>query len=138
MVILKKILLLVFLIAISFTQCSQDYPRNKEGKPTSIGIANYITEKKYSIINEVQLFINEPIYEIEIYSDDLREYTGHDSLELGRTYIPGEIILTTEERYAGYELKTLSILRKRIFHIVINLSKEFLFMKFITVISTGF
>lgn len=113
MVILKKILLLIFLIAISFTQCSQDYPRNKEGKPTSIGIANYITEKKYSIINEVQLFINEPIYEIEIYSDDLREYTRHDSLELGRTYIPGEIILTTEEKYAGYELKATSNSKKK-------------------------
>jgi len=113
MVILKKILLLVFLIVVSFTQCSQDYPRNKEGKPTSVGISNYITENKYHIIDEVQLFINEPIYDIEIYSDDLREYMSHDSLELGRTYIPGEIILTTEERYVGYELKSTPNFKKK-------------------------
>jgi hypothetical protein len=99
---IKKFILILLLLL--FSSYIQEYPLNKKGKPTSNGINYYIKINEQNFINEYQKFINDTIYDIYIYTENLRNYSDYDSLELGRFYLPNEIIITNEEKFIGYEL----------------------------------
>lgn len=92
------------MLTIPFFQ-RQDYPL-KDGKPTSKGIARYLDDKGDSLIVEFQEFVDDTLYNVWIYADDLTEYSIDDSLELGR-YYPYEIYITTNELFMAYALADL-------------------------------
>ena len=83
-----------------------DYPL-KNGRPTSKGIKQYVEEQSDSLVIEFQNFIDDTIYNIWIYAEDLTRYSVNDSLELGR-YYPHEIFISTAEMFLAYELGDLS------------------------------
>ena len=85
---------------------SGDYPL-KNGKPTSKGIKQYVEEQSDPIIREYQEFVGDTLYNIWIYTKDLTDFGGYDSLELGR-YFPHEIYISTAESFEAYELADLS------------------------------
>ncbi len=87
-----------------------DYPL-KNGRPTSKGIARYIEDRSDSLIMEYQNFVEDTLFNVWIYADDLNDYSIHDSLELGR-YYPYEIYITTAELFLAYELDDLTKKRR--------------------------
>jgi len=56
---------------------------------------------------EYQNFVDDTLYNVWIYADDLNDYSIDDSMELGR-YYPHEIYITTSELFLAYELADLS------------------------------
>ena len=99
----KLLYILIFLLSLFSSQ--QDY-YNKKNKPSTWGIDQYVIKQHDSIIFEYEYLINDTIYDVAIYSEDLREYS--DDNNLGFFYIPDEIVITNEERYIEYEFKDLS------------------------------
>jgi hypothetical protein len=97
-----------------FTQI-RDYEYLK-GKPSSKGVSNYIKRNEYELIEEFKKYVDDTIldyYDVYIETDNLSLYTGHDTLELGRFYIPNDIIITNEELFLDYELVLLPKWRKK-------------------------
>lgn len=84
---------------------STDYPL-KDGRPTSKGIELYIEEQSGSILLEFMEFIDDTIYNVYIYAENLTDYGIEDSLELGR-YFAHEVYITTDESFLAYELDDL-------------------------------
>jgi len=82
-----------------------DYPL-KDGKPTSKGIEMYIEEMADSVVMEFMDFVDDTIYNLYIYAENLADYGIEDSLELGR-YFAHEIYITTAESFIAYELDDL-------------------------------
>jgi len=102
---------LIFIFAWSITlPLFQDYPL-KHGKPTSKGIEQYVEENGDLIKTEYQNFIQDTLHDVWIYTQDLSNYYGSDSLELG-WYYPNEIFITSSELFIAYELADLSKLQK--------------------------
>lgn len=89
-----------------------DYPL-KNGRPTSKGIARYIEERGDSLIIEYQNFVNDTLFNVWIYADDMNDYSIHDSMELGR-YYPYEIYINTAELFLAYELADLTIKQRNL------------------------
>jgi hypothetical protein len=86
----------------------------KNGRPTSRGIDYYVMDQTDSLIRAYQLFIRDTLDYVEINTDDLTEYTDYDSLELGRYYIPNEILISNQSsKFIAYEIKELSKFRKK-------------------------
>jgi len=95
------------LIALLFNPLivTADYPL-KDGRPTSKGIEQYIEEQSDSILYEFMECIEDTVYNVFIYAEDLADYGIDDSLELGR-YYAHEIYITTEESFLAYQLDDL-------------------------------
>jgi len=74
---------------------------NKQGKPSSWGIATFIENNQNNIITEYELLVNDTIYDVYIFTDNLSEV--NDGLSLGEFYIPDQIIITNQEKYIAYE-----------------------------------
>jgi hypothetical protein len=96
---------ILILLLFSSLVVAADYPL-KDGKPTSKGIELYIEEMADSIVMEFMAFVDDTIYNLYIYAEDLTDYGIHDSLELGR-YYSHEIYITTAESFEAYELDDL-------------------------------
>jgi hypothetical protein len=111
--ILSLSLLLVF---PSFSQGDPpDKLQYKYGHPTTKGIDDYIKSREYDLVMEFREFIKDTILEeadVWIESDNLSEYTEHDSLELGRFYIPNDVIITNEEMFLDYDIDLMSKWRR--------------------------
>lgn len=90
----------------------QDDPYYNKRKPSSWGIEQYVSKNHDVIINEFEYLINDTLFDVYIYTDDLSDYDEENNL--GIFYIPDEIMITTEEKYVEYEFKNLSKI-KRIF-----------------------
>ena len=106
-----------------FLSTGNKYPL-KNGIPTTHGIEMYVFDNKDVILKEFENFVQDSIYiNIDIVTDDLTEYTDYDSLELGRYYTSGEIVITNQEKFIEYELDNLSKYRIR------NISESNKFVK---------
>jgi hypothetical protein len=81
--------------------------------PTTKGIDSYVINNKDKIIQEYQKFVRDSLGEVCIETDSLNEYSGYDSIELGRFYEPDEIIISNQEKYIAYQLSDLSKSEKR-------------------------
>lgn len=88
----------------------QDYPL-KKGKPTSMGIEQYIEDKSDFILMEYQNYIKDTLHNVWIYAKDLSGYLINDSLDLGWCY-SNEIYITTSELFFAYEMADLSAKQK--------------------------
>lgn len=98
--------ILCILLVFGSVQARPDYPL-KDGKPTSKGIDSYVEENAEDLITEFQAFIDDTLYNTNIYTDDLSENMEHNPLELGN-YYPNEIFITNAEVFHAYELNDLS------------------------------
>jgi hypothetical protein len=88
-----------------------DDPPYKYGKPTTKGISDYIKTFEYDLVIEFKNYIKDTILdeaEVWIECDNLSEYTEHDTLELGRFYIPGDVIITNETLFLDYDINMMS------------------------------
>ncbi len=94
--------LIFILLLVGPIKNSNDYPL-RDGIPTSKGIEQFIEDQVESIILEYQKFVEDTLYDIWVYAEDLTYYNVDDSLELGR-YYPKEIYISTEEKFLAYEL----------------------------------
>lgn len=84
---------------------SGGYPL-ENGRPTSKGIELYVEQNSQRLVKEFQDFVNDTIYNVWIYADELQDQWACDSIELGMFY-PHEIYITTAELYEAYELDDL-------------------------------
>ena len=101
------ILILLFLVPLS-----EKYP-TKYGRPTPKGIGMYIEDKWIDLIYEYQDFIEDTLWlDVWIEAENLTDYVGHDSLELGRYEYDGLIYIDQDTNFIAYELKPLSRFRK--------------------------
>jgi hypothetical protein len=78
----------------------------ENGRPTSKGIELYVEQTSDYLVKEYQDFVEDTIYNVWIYADELQDRWASDSIELGR-YFPHEIYVTTAELYEAYELDDL-------------------------------
>ena len=103
--------ILIFLVLFSLPQESWLY--NKQGRPSSAGIAEYVDKNYDKLIWEYNYLIKDSIqFDLFISVEDLREWNDYDSLTFGWYYYPDQIILTNEEKYIAYEIKDLSKFKK--------------------------
>ena len=101
----------MFLILFSFNSADK-YP-TKHGKPTPKGIGMYVEDNQYKLIEEYQEYINDTLWlEVWIVAEDLTDYVGHDSLELGRYEYDGLIYIDQDTSFLAYELADWSKFRK--------------------------
>lgn len=106
------ILLLFFLFVSPSLQ--QEYPLNKKKVPSSKGIELYIKTNQLKIIKEFQQFVKDTIYnDLYISCENLSQFSDYDSMELGRFYVPNEIIITNEEKFIAYELNNLTGFKRK-------------------------
>lgn len=97
-------IIILFLLVPLMEQ--QDYPL-KNGRPTSKGIDRYVEENAERLIHEFQEFIDDTLYNTNIYTDDLSKNIDQNPLELGN-YYPNEIFINNAEIFLAYELGMLS------------------------------
>lgn len=86
-------------------QEKSDYPL-KNGRPTSKGVDRYVEENADALILEFQNFIDDTLYNTNIYTDDLSKNEDQNPMELG-IYYPNEIFITNAEVFIAYELEWL-------------------------------
>jgi hypothetical protein len=98
----KALFILLLLFPI---QEKQDYPL-KNGRPTSKGIDRYVEENAEKLVLEFQEFIEDTLYNTNIYTEDLSKNADQSPLELGN-YYPNEIFINNAEVFIAYELETL-------------------------------
>jgi hypothetical protein len=116
---MAKILLILSLLLLSFAP--GDPPNElqyKLGKPTTKGISEYIKTFEYDLVIEFKEFIKDTILneaDVWIECDNLSEYTEHDTLELGRFYIPNDIIITNETLFLDYDVDLMSKWKKAMY-----------------------
>ena len=103
----SHIFVLLFIIFIQ----SSPYPY-ENGRPTSKGINLYIKDNEGNLIEDYQIFIKDTLDYVEISTDDLTDYIDYDSLELGRFYIPNEIVISNQTKFIGYELREFGKFKK--------------------------
>jgi len=97
-----NILIIFFGLSFSlFSQKSAIY--NNKGFPSSLGITEYVNNNSQSIIEEYEQLID-TLYDIYIYVEDL---SSEKEDILGQFYTPDNIIITSEEKFTGFELKDL-------------------------------
>jgi hypothetical protein len=82
-----------------------DYPL-KDGRPTSRGIDRYVEEKADQLILEFQDYIQDTLYNANIYTDDLSDDLSELPMELG-IYYPNEIFINNAAPFLAYELEDL-------------------------------
>jgi len=99
-------ILVIILLLISF-QKKDSTLYNKHGKPSSIGITQFINKNHDNIIAEYEFKID-TLFDIFIYTEDL----GSESE--GVFYLPGEIIINNREIFIEFEFKNLTKFRQKI------------------------
>ncbi len=97
---------LIIILLLLPVQEKQDYPL-KNGRPTSRGIDRYVEDNAYLLILELQDFIQDTLYNANIYTEDLSRNEDQNPLELGN-YYPNEIFINNAEIFIAYELEALS------------------------------
>lgn len=103
---------LACVILILFPLNSIDKYPTKHGKPTPKGVGMYVEDNEYDLIAEYQDYIEDTLWlDVWIMAEDLTDYVGHDTLELG-TYWNGEIYIDMDTNFVAYELKPLSKFRR--------------------------
>lgn len=106
------------LLVFSFLFFLQKDPAfNKQGKPSTSGIINYVENNKNNIIKEFETFVKDTFFlDIQISTDNLSNYTNYESLDIAYhyTYSNGtdEIIIDNNERYIAYDINDLSKFKK--------------------------
>jgi hypothetical protein len=104
-------ILLLSLICVSTRQDKYPY---KSGKPTTAGIEQYVMENSEKFVYEFQRFVHDTIYsDIYFETDNLSEYYGGDSTELGYFYIPNSVVVTNQPLFYDYELSFMSKYHRR-------------------------
>lgn len=100
------------LFSIIFLIIPQEYQLRDDGIPTTSGIELYVKNEQDKILEEYQKFIQDTIYDVYIYTDNLSKLEDYNELELGRYYLPKgsghQIVIDNQEKFLSYELKTLS------------------------------
>ena len=97
--------LIIWLLFLPLQERS-DYPL-KNGRPTSKGIDRYVEEQAEELIRVFQDFINDTLYNTNIYTEDLTYDLSDHPLELG-IYYPNEIFINNTAPFIAYELDELS------------------------------
>ena len=100
---MSRILVILLLLVPALEK--KEYPL-KNGRPTSKGIDLYVEENSERLIRELQDFIDDTLYNANIYTEDLSRNTEDNPLELGN-YYPNEIFITNAEVFLAYELGAL-------------------------------
>ena len=86
----------------------------KYGKPTPKGVEMYIEDKWMDLILEYQKAIGDTLWlDVWIEAENLTDYVGHDSLELGRYEYDGLIYIDMDTNFVAYELADWSNFRKK-------------------------
>ena len=107
-----KTLALIVLMLLPFTSADK-YPF-KHGKPTPKGIEQYVEDKWLDLIYEYGKFVEDTLWlDVWIESEDLTDYVGHDSLELGRYEYGGLIYVDLDTNFLAYELADWSNFRQK-------------------------
>ena len=101
--------LIILLLLLPFQERS-GYPLNN-GRPTSQGIDNYVEDKAEELIRVFQEYINDTLYNANIYTEDLSRDLIHLPMELG-IYYPNEIFINNTGSFIAYELGELSRQRR--------------------------
>ncbi|MEA3461969.1 MAG: hypothetical protein U9R49_08825 [Bacteroidota bacterium] len=96
---------LIILVLFIPMQEKPGYPL-KNGRPTSKGIDRYVEENAHSLILDFQDYIDDTLYNANIYTEDLSKNSDHNPLELGN-YYPNEIFINNAEIFIAYELEML-------------------------------
>jgi hypothetical protein len=110
---MKTLLLTLVLFLIPFSSMDKKYPM-KYGKPTPKGIEMYIEDKWIDLILEYQKVVDDTIWlDVWIEAEDLTDYVGHDSLELGRYEYGGLIYIDMDTSFVAYEISDWSNFRKK-------------------------
>jgi len=65
-----------------------------------------------SLIREYQEFVDDTLYNIWIYTEDLSEEELYHTFDLGNYYL-NEVFITTEELFLAYELKELPEVQRK-------------------------
>jgi hypothetical protein len=98
-----KTLAFILLLLMPFTS-TEKYPK-KHGKPTPKGVAMYVEDNWERLLYEYQEKINDTLWlDVWISSEDLTDWVGHDSLELG-IYYNEEVIISEDTLFKDYELE---------------------------------
>lgn len=96
-----------FILLLFFPlQEKSDYPL-KNGRPTPKGIDRYVEEKAGELVFVFQDFINDTLFNANIYTEDLSGNANQDPFELG-IYYPNEIFINKTASFLAYELDDLS------------------------------
>ena len=97
---------ILFVLFLSFNP--QKDPRfNKQGKPSTYGINDYIKRNELDLIKEYEYRVD-TLYEVYIGTEDLG-----DDTDLGEFYLPNDILITNREKFVGYEFKDLSKFKQK-------------------------
>lgn len=104
---ISKIFLIFFIL---FYGLKNDPLYNKEGKPSTYGINQYIKENQEIIIKEYEYRID-TLYDIYIFTENLNK--NEDFQDLGIFYSPDYIVITNEEEYIDYEFKNLTKFKQK-------------------------
>lgn len=99
-------MILYLLISIFLQQ--QTYPLNKHKEPSTKGIEMYISDNQDKLVSEFQKIVQDTLYDVYIYTDNLSLANEYDTASLGVFYLPNEIVISNEEKFMAYELKDLS------------------------------
>lgn len=102
------VIMLIFLTLTQFT-----VKMYKFGKPTFNGVDNWIEVHQYDLGDEYQRLVGDTLYDYYISSDDLRDYYEFDSLELGITFLPADIIINNRGNFIDYAVDSISKWRRK-------------------------
>jgi hypothetical protein len=112
---MTRVIIILLLLFGGISQTNSQELLYKHNRPTSKGISSYIKANEINFIEDFQKFVGDTLMDVYIEVDNLSEYTEHDSLELGRFYLPNDIIITNEEMFLDYRLQYLSKFRKGLY-----------------------
>jgi hypothetical protein len=101
----------ILFIVFFFVPIQKDPYYNKQGKPSTYGIQQYFKNDKGSLQKEYQYKIQDSLYDVNIYTENLSKISNEN--ELGEFYIPDQIVITDEEKFIAYEFKNLSKFRQK-------------------------
>lgn len=99
-----------FILLISFYVGKEDPLYNKQGRPSTYGIEQYVAKYQENIIKEYEYRIDS-VYDVYIFTKNLTKEGSPE--DLGNFYLPDYIIITNEEKYVAYEFKDLSKYKQR-------------------------
>jgi len=103
--------LICILLILTPLSSIEKYP-TKYGRPTPKGVGMYVEDNEYQLIQEYQEYVKDTLWlDVWIFAEDLTDYVGHDTLELGN-YWNGEVYIDMDTNFVAYELKPLSKFRR--------------------------
>jgi hypothetical protein len=119
-----NILSFILIILLNFQIQEDSRYFNNKHEPSSWGIKQFVDINQENIIKEYESKINDTLYDVYIYTEDLSDYNE----ELGEFYVPDNIVITNQEKYIAYEFKDLTKFSQKISVIQIELLKVLYFM----------